>query len=154
MPIEQKVKSQKPNSQDFSCGEHLPLAHGGSDSRCSAGRSEQQLRGFVHGFAQLQGEIGIWEEQAEPLVRPHEGAVLPTGSPGSSPHEHLCSPCGRLGAPVPAASRPPGITLAPSPLPHSQNSAFPLLLPGSRLIAAQEPARADAEVLFCPRVAQ
>lgn len=50
----------------------------------------------------------------------------------------------------PGASPPPGITLVPPPLPHSQNSALPLLLPGSRLIAA----RADAEMLFCTRVAQ
>lgn len=48
--------------------------------------------------------------------------------------EHLCSRCGRLGAPVPAASRPPGITLVPSPLPHSQNSALPLLLPAPGLL--------------------
>lgn len=82
--MEQKVKSQKPNSQDFSFGQHLPLAHGGSDSRCSAGRSEQQLRGLVQGFGQLQGEIRVWEEQEETLVQPHEGAVLPAGSHGSS----------------------------------------------------------------------
>lgn len=58
------------------------------------------------------------------------------------------------GAPVPAASRPPGITIVPFPLPHSQNSALPLPRPGSRLIAAQKPARAEAEMLFCTCVAQ
>lgn len=79
--MEQKVKSQMPNSQDFSFDEHLPLAHGGSDSRCSAGRNEQQLRGVVQGFGQLQGEIPVWEEQGETLARPHGGAALPAGTP-------------------------------------------------------------------------
>lgn len=146
--MEQKVKSQIPNSQDSSFDDHLPLAPGISDSRRSAGRSKQQLRGFVQGFGQLWGEIRVWEEREETLTRPHEGAVLPAGTPGSSPLSGSAS----LGEPVPAASRPPGITLVPSPLPHSQNSALPLPRPGSRLIAAQEPARAEAEMLFSTRV--
>lgn len=83
--MEQKVKIQLPNSQDFSFDEHLPLALGGSDSRCSAGRSEQQLRGFVQGFGQLQGKIRVWEDQEVTLARTHGGAVLPAGTPGSSP---------------------------------------------------------------------
>lgn len=83
--MEQKVKIQLPNSQDFSFDEHLPLAPGGSDSRCSAGRSEQQLRGFVQGFGQLQGKIRVWEDQEVTLARTHGGAVLPAGIPGSSP---------------------------------------------------------------------
>lgn len=73
--MEQKVKSQMPNSQVFSFDEHLPLAHGGSDSRCSAGRSEQQLRGVVQGRNSSLGRAG-----GDPGP-PHGGAALPAGSP-------------------------------------------------------------------------